>query len=59
MSSFFIFRNAFMTRSDFLGSGSVIIFGILAGTTYHDTPYLSLSQPHGPSSPPWVSLLQK
>src|SRR5262245_55925542 len=40
MSSFFIFRNAFMTRSDFLESGSVIIFGILAGTTCHDTVFI-------------------
>ncbi len=28
------------------------------GTTCHETPNLSFSQPHGPSSPPSVSLLQ-
>ena len=39
-----------MTRSDFVWSGSVIIFGITAGTTCHDRPYLSFSQPQGPSS---------
>ena len=28
------------------------------GTTCHDTPNRSLSQPHGPSSPPSVSRVQ-
>jgi len=41
-----------MTRSDFVESGSVIIFGIAAGTTCHDSPYLSFNQPQGPSWPP-------
>src|SRR5512135_1533024 len=48
-----------MTRSDFAASASVIICGSTDGTICQDKPYLSLSQPHGPSCPPSVSLLQK
>ena len=58
MSSFFIFMKAFMTRADFLASGSVIIFGIADGTTCQDRPNLSFSQPQGPSWPPAVSAFQ-
>lgn len=46
MSSFFIFIIAFIARSAFAVSGSVNISGNTVGTICHDTPYLSLSQPH-------------
>jgi hypothetical protein len=49
---------AFMTRADFLASGSVIIFGMADGTTCHDRPNLSFSQPQGPSRPPAVRAFQ-
>src|SRR4030065_235944 len=52
MSIFFIRSNAFMTLSDFPGSGSVIISPMTAGTICQETPYLSLSQPHSCISPP-------
>ncbi len=45
-----------MTLSDFSGSGSLIICPRVAGTICQDIPYLSLSQPHCPISPPSESL---
>ena len=59
MSNFFICMKAFITRADFLASGSIIISSSATGTTCQERPNLSLSQPHGPSSPPADSLLQK
>src|SRR5260221_12120254 len=59
-SSFFICINAFMTRSDFFGSPLCRSSGRIFGTTCHDKPYLSLSQPHWTSWPPSaVSFSQK
>ena len=59
MSNFFICMKAFITRADFLASGSIIISSRTTGTTCQERPNLSLSQPHGPSSPPADNLLQK
>ena len=59
MSNFFICRKAFVTRCDFWASASASISGSTVGTTCQETPYLSFSQPQGPSSPPLPSLLQK
>src|SRR5437879_6298601 len=47
-----------MTRSDRSESLSLINLSIEAGTICQDRPYLSLSHPHTPGSPPCVSLLQ-
>ncbi len=59
MSNLLIAMNAVVTRAAFAGSGSVIISWSRSGTTCQDRPYLSLSQPHGPGSPPFsVSLFQ-
>lgn len=41
-----------MTRSDLLASRSFNISFIPVATICQDWPYLSLSHPHGPSSPP-------
>jgi len=49
---------AVMTRCDFSRSGSLSSSGSAVGMTCHDTPNLSLSQPHGPCSPPSDSLVQ-
>ena len=51
-SNLVIFRNARVTRAIASGSFASIISPMLAGTTCHERPYLSLSQPHWPSSPP-------
>src|SRR5438874_10219553 len=45
-SIFFICSIAFMTRWDFVGSGSLNISFKARGTICHERPYLSLSQPH-------------
>src|SRR5687767_1286422 len=58
MSIFFILSIASMTLFDFLGSGSLNILPKTVGLICHDNPYLSLSQPHGPSSPPSESFSQ-
>src|SRR5437016_1925148 len=47
-----------MTLFDFAGSASLNISPIIVGLTCHDKPYLSLSQPHGPCSPPADSFFQ-
>src|SRR5207249_1340091 len=44
-----------MTLSDFSASLSCNISPNTVGTICHDKPYLSLSQPHGPFSPPLES----
>jgi hypothetical protein len=46
MSIFFIRSIASMALLDFSASGSLIISIKTMGTTCHETPYLSLSQPH-------------
>src|SRR5207247_3958493 len=58
MSSFTIFSIAFMTRCDFLGSRSVNNSVMTVGTICHDSPNLSLSQPHCTSCPPAESFSQ-
>ncbi len=52
MSNLVIFRKAWVTRARASGSSSAIISSMAAGTTCHERPYLSFSQPHWPSSPP-------
>ena len=52
MSIFFICLIAPMARPAFVFSVLVTISRSFVGVTYHDRPNLSLSQPHGPSSPP-------
>src|SRR5437867_11296697 len=47
-----------MTRPALLGSLSRSITPKIVGLICHDKPYLSLSQPHAPSSPPSVSFFQ-
>src|SRR5437762_3483472 len=47
-----------MTLFDFSGFLSCNISGKTVGTTCHDTPYLSFSQPHCPFSPPAESSSQ-
>jgi hypothetical protein len=47
-----------MTRWAFAWSASVSSSMSTFGTICHDTPNLSFSQPHGPSSPPSESVLQ-
>src|SRR5687767_16007647 len=49
---------ASMTLFDLAGSGSLSISPNTVGLTCHDNPYLSFSQPHGPSSPPADSFSQ-
>ena len=46
MFIFFMRSMAFITRSDFDLSGSINIWGSTAGTTCHERPNRSLSQPH-------------
>jgi hypothetical protein len=52
LSSFRIPSIALIARSARFGSGSANSSSIPVGVTCHDRSYLSLSQPHGPSSPP-------
>src|SRR2546423_3421363 len=52
MSSLPIFRRASIIFAGFPDFGSLIIRPKAVGTTCHDTPNRSLSQPQGPSSPP-------
>ena len=52
MSSFFIFSIACIARWAFSGSGSSNTSSMPSGTTCHDSPNLSLHQPHCASSPP-------
>src|SRR6266852_2257095 len=47
-----------MTRFDFSGSLSCNISPKAEGTTCHDTPYMSFSQPHLDFSPPSESFSQ-
>src|SRR6184192_33283 len=47
-----------MTLAGFPDFGSLIICPRAVGTTCQDTPQRSLSQPHGPSSPPSVRRAQ-
>src|ERR1700704_4674775 len=47
-----------MTFAGFPDFGSPIICPRAEGTTCHETPNRSLSQPHGPSSPPSVRRAQ-
>src|SRR5690606_15107266 len=49
MSNFFICRNAAVTRATFAASASCIISSSAFGTTCHDRPNRSLTQPQGPS----------
>ena len=58
ISSFFMLSIAAITRCDFSGSGSASSSGRTVGTICHERPNRSLSQPHGPSSPPSESALQ-
>jgi hypothetical protein len=59
MSIFFILSIAAITRCDFAGSLSPISSINAVGTTCHETPNLSLSQPHWTSWPPADSFVQK
>src|SRR2546422_675527 len=52
MSNLRIWISACMTLSDFFGSLSCNILLNTVGTICQDSPYLSFSQPHCPSSPP-------
>src|SRR5438128_6210259 len=52
MSILLISSIAFMTRCDLSGSGSLSSSVKAVGMICQDRPYRSLSQPHGPSSPP-------
>src|SRR5437868_9435802 len=52
MSSFFIFNIACSAAAEFPDLPSDSICMSTLGTTCHETPNRSLSQPHGPSSPP-------
>src|SRR3981081_2662486 len=58
MSIFFILNIASMTLFDFAGSASPSICPRTVGLICHDKPYLSLSQPQGPCSPPAESFSQ-
>src|SRR5439155_23598549 len=49
---------ACMTRFAFARSASLSSSLKTVGTTCQERPYLSLSHPHGPSSPPAESLVQ-
>ena len=57
MSIFFMPNMAFMARCARSWSGSFSISAMPPGATCQDRPYLSFSQPHGPSSPPSESLV--
>ncbi len=46
MSSFFIFSMEAKARLEPGDEASRMSSGIMAGATCHETPYLSLSQPH-------------
>src|SRR5262249_39483382 len=48
-----------MTRCAVSEFASISISGSAFGMTCHERPNLFLSQPHGPSSPSFASLLQK
>src|SRR3972149_9809250 len=56
MSILCIWSNPSITFSDLSASLSCNISPKTVGTTCHDTPYLSLSQPHCSLSPPSESL---
>src|SRR5438477_847266 len=58
ISIFFILSIASMTLFDFSGLESCSISPKIVGLICHDRPYLSFSQPHGPSSPPCESFSQ-
>src|SRR3982074_2883273 len=58
MSSLRIFKSASIIFAGFPDFGSLIIVPNEAGTTCHETPNRSLSQPQGPSSPPSESRTQ-
>lgn len=58
MSSFFMVIIALVVLAAFAPSGSVTIPGSTSGTTCQESPYLSFSQPQGPSSPPSVRVPQ-
>ncbi len=55
ISNFFILSSAPITSFPL---GPLSMLSKAAGTTCQDTPYLSLSQPHWLSFPPWVSFFQ-
>src|SRR6266568_3081565 len=57
-SSFTILSMACMTRCDFAASLSLTSLPKTVGTICHESPYLSLSQPHCTSLPPAESFLQ-
>src|SRR3972149_4731377 len=59
MSSLSICSMACMTPFDFFAFLSCKNLGKIEGTICHDSPYLSLSQPHRLVWPPADSLLQK
>src|SRR5664280_3761748 len=54
----FILSIASITLFDFTGSGSFSIFLRTEGTTCHETPNLSLTQPHWLFPPPTESFSQ-
>src|SRR5437773_6059931 len=58
MSSFTILSIACMTRCDFAASLSLNSSPKTVGTICHESPYLSLSQPHSTSLPPAESFVQ-
>src|SRR5262245_61097353 len=60
MSIFFICSMDWNARFDFVVSGSFSISSMARGTTCHETPYLSFSQPHccALGSPPAVKRSQ-
>ncbi|RPK76899.1 hypothetical protein EES42_02565 [Streptomyces sp. ADI95-17] len=54
MSSFFMVSIARVVLAAFAPSGSVTNDSSTSGTTCQERPYLSFTQPQGPSSPPSV-----
>ena len=58
MTIFFMVNNACETRWGTPGSELDSSSVIRLGTTCQDRPNLSLSQPHGPSSPPATRVSQ-
>ena len=58
MTIFFMANRAWATRPATSGSGLDSNSLSRFGTTCQDSPNLSLSQPHGPSSPPSVRAVQ-
>src|SRR5262249_10850447 len=58
ISIFLILSIASMTRFAFFLSGPERSLMRICGAPCHDRPYLSLSQPHIDSSPPFESLFQ-